>query len=574
MKKSTLRVAAVGAVVALFGTMSPLAAFAATTPPYDTTTDAPIYLMDGTDATGIAPDTQLDWNYGNGIVLTANPVPADLGDLSWATFAPVAGATNYIGFLSAPGSERTPTAWKQYSQFGGSTSGVVMPSVWPSYLGNGAPAAVKAAGGTYSMGIAFTDSPIVASTHVIKAYYTTINVDAGTGTWKFATPPAACTTVNSDIATTTTLEATPASLEAGQTTVLKATVAAAKALPASNVEFFEGTTSLGTVGLASGSATKTVTVATAGTHTYTAKYADNVVETAACPNKTTDTFKASTSADLSVTATVPDVQLPPNSPSENALNTSTANGATATYDAATHKATLTVPASATGKTVNTFVYSAPTFLGSLTVVGTTVTFDVSQLAAGDHKMVIVDANTGDVLAWATFTKTDAAIAPSISKTINADVANGTTPADGEFSIIDTSGSNTVNLTNPTLVNGASVVSGQLGTFKVTDLRVASKPGWDLKTDVTDFAKGSDTISKSALGIAPKQISNAGTGATAATLGTAQITGAASYPWNFASLAAAAFSGVTVYNADLVFTAPAGSPAGTYTSTLTLTLISK
>ena len=42
----------------------------------------------------------------------------------------------------------------------------------------------------------------------------------------------------------------------------------------------------------------------------------------------------------------------------------------------------------------------------------------------------------------------------------------------------------------------------------------------------------------------------------------------------AVLAAGGFSGVNTYNADLVFTAPAGSPAGTYTSTLTLTLISK
>lgn len=572
MKKSTLRVAAVGAVVALFGTMSPLAAFAATTPPYDTTTDAPIYLMDNSDATGIASGTQLDWNYGNGIVLTANPVPADLGDLSWATFAPVAGSTNYIGFLSAPGSERTPTAWKQYSQFGSSTSGVVLPSVWPSYLGNGAPAAVKAAGGTYSMGIAFTDSPVLGSTHVVKAYYTTINVDAGTGTWKFATPPPPCSTVNTDIVTTTTLAASATTVEAGGTTVLTASVAAAKALPASNVEFFEGTTSLGSLALASGSASKSVTVSTPGAHTYTAKYSDNVVETAACPNRTTDTFKASTSAGLTVTAPVPTV---PSAPTENALNTNTANGATASYDAATHKATLTVPSSATGKTVNTFVYSAPIFLGNLTVVGTTVTFDVSVLPAGTHKLAIVDPATGDVIAWASFTKSDAAIAPSVSKTINADVANGSgTPTDGEFSIIDTSGSNTVNLTNPTLVNGASVVSGKLGTFKVTDLRVASKPGWDLKTDVTDFAKGTDTISKSALGIAPQQVSNAGTGATAATLGTAQVSGSASYPWNFASLAAAKFSGVTVYNADLVFTAPAGSPAGTYTSTLTLTLISK
>jgi hypothetical protein len=34
-----------------------------------------------------------------------------------------------------------------------------------------------------------------------------------------------------------------------------------------------------------------------------------------------------------------------------------------------------------------------------------------------------------------------------------------------------------------------------------------------------------------------------------------------------------FSGVSTYDIDLVFTAPTGKPAGTYTSTLTLTLVS-
>ena len=58
---------------------------------------------------------------------------------------------------------------------------------------------------------------------------------------------------------------------------------------------------------------------------------------------------------------------------------------------------------------------------------------------------------------------------------------------------------TVNLTNPAVVNGKSVVSGTLGSFKVTDLRQVSKPGWNLQTSVTDFTKGTDTIAASALG---------------------------------------------------------------------------
>ncbi|HEY3339300.1 MAG TPA: Ig-like domain-containing protein [Propionicimonas sp.] len=561
MKKSVFRFAAVGAVAALIASIAPLSAQAATTPAYDTTTNGPVYLVNGTSYAQVTAGTQIDWNTAEGIVLSATPVPADLGDYSWAAFpAPTGTAVQYTSFLSPVGSERTPSAWKEWGDFSAINGGASLPSVWPGNFGFGTPAAVKAAGGTYSMGIAYTDSAIVASTNVVKAYYTTINVDAGTGTWTFASPPVAV--VTTDVPTTTTLAALPTSVEAGQSTVLTATVSASKTVTG-NVQFFEGAVQIGSGALASGTATKTVTVGTAGSHTYSAKFVENTVGT--------DKFLASTSGDVTVTATVAAVALPPNAPTESALNTNTAQGATASYDAVTHKATLTVDAGNNGKTVNAFVYSTPTYLGQLTVTGGTITVDVSTLALGVHKLAIVDPTSGDVLAWASFTKSDAAIVPTITKTINADVA-GQTLADGEFSLTNLSG-DTVNLTSPALVNGASVVSGQLGSFKVTDLRQASTPGWTLKTDVAQFAKGTDTIAASALGIAPVVVSQAGTGATAPTLGAAQVSGSASYPWNFATLAASKFSGVSTYNADLVFTAPASSPAGTYTSTLTLTLIS-
>jgi hypothetical protein len=395
----------------------------------------------------------------------------------------------------------------------------------------------------------------------------TVNIDAGVGTWKFSVPTVVV--APTDVATTTTIAAAPAAVDTGASTVLTATVAAAGKTVTGNVQFLEGTTVLGTASLSGGVATRTQTVATAGAHTYTAKYVGALVNL--------DNFLASTSATgVTVTATTPAVQLPPNAPSENVLNATTSNGATVVFteSATAAGAVLTVNASNNGKTVNTFVYSTtPVFLGQLVVSATgTITVDLSTLPAGTHKLAIVDPTTGDVLAWASFTKTTAAISPAISKTINADVATaGSVPTDGEFSIIDTSGSNTVSLTNPALVNGASVVSGKLGTFKVTDLRQVSKQGWDLKTTVAQFVKGTDTIDATALNITPAQVSNAGTGATAPVLGAAS---GGIYPWNFASLAVGKFSGVTVFNADLVFTAPAAKPAGTYTSTLTLTLISK
>ena len=580
MKKSLIRVASIGAVAALLATMAPGLAHAATVPAYDTTTDGTVYLMDNTNAVQYADSTQMDWNPANGVVLTAHAVPADLGDLSWATFAAPTGASvDYIPFLSLPGSERTPTAWKAWgdpSLLGG--VGALLPNVAPGVLAGGAPGAVKASGGTFSMGIAYTDSAIVASTHVVKAYYLTVNIDAGTGAWKFSVPVTTPVIVNTDVPTTTTLAALPNSVDVGGTTVLTATVSASKAVTG-NVEFYANgsSTKFASQAVAAGTASKTASVTLTGANTYSAKFVQNVVSTSAT---TTDTFLASTSNTVTVTGTVPSVPLPPNAPSENVLNTSSAHGATVVFteSATAAGAVLTVNSSNNGKTVDTFVYSTtPVFLGHLVVSATgTITVDLSTLPAGTHKLVIVDPTTGDVLGWASFTKTLAAISPSISKTINADVATaGSVPTDGEFSIIDTSGSTVVNLTNPALVNGASVVSGQLGTFKVTDLRQVSKQGWDLKTTVSQFVKGADSIENSALGITPLAVNvGQGTGATAPVLGSATVSGSAVYPWNFASLASGKFSGVSTFNADLVFTAPAAKPAGTYSGTLTLTLISK
>ncbi len=566
------RLLAAGIVTGLLATLAPVgAAHAATEPSYPSTSAAPVYLVDGIDNIQYAAGTELPWNAPLNAHIAPIPVPTTPEDYETVRMPYAATAEQAITFISTPGGESARSNWQAYGDLVAlNGQGVLLPNVNPSAQINGLPgqAAVKAAGGTYSLGVAYVKNNGLT---VVSAYFTTINVDAGTGTWKFATPAPACNTVNTDIATTTTLAADKTEAEQGQSTVLTATVSASKAVTG-NVEFYSGTTKIGTTALSGGTTSHTATVGVVGANTFSAKYVESVVETGACPAKTTDTFKASTSADVTITGILPAVAMPPMAPSDNALNANTAHGATASYNATTHAATLTVDAANNGTTFHTFVYSTATYLGDFAVAGGTITADVSMLDAGDHKMAITNT-AGDVVAWAMFTKTDAAIDPSFTKQINADVANAQTPADGEFSLTNLSGS-TVNLTNPALVNGQSVVSGELGNFKVTDLRQVSKPGWNLSTTVADFTKGTDTIGKSALGIAPKVVSQAGTGATAPTMGAAQVSGAAAYPWDFAELAASAYSGVSTYNADLVFTAPAGKPAGTYSSTLTLTLISK
>ncbi|WP_166790583.1 MULTISPECIES: hypothetical protein [unclassified Cryobacterium] len=129
---------------------------------------------------------------------------------------------------------------------------------------------------------------------------------------------------------------------------------------------------------------------------------------------------------------------------------------------------------------------------------------------------------------------------------------------------------------PSLVNNKSTTVGTLGAVTVNDGRVVSRNGWDLSANVANFVNSTDatsTISKVQLGLAPS-VTVAGTSATGVTAAAAQVAGSASYPAAFASGAAANTVGDSVLNAGLTFVAPQEKAAGTYTSTLTLTVVSK
>lgn len=525
------------------------------------------YLADANTYQDLAPGDPIPWD----TPVIAIPAPGDFEGKIYGESDPT--TTGIKTFWSQRGEEANPNLWNASATNGFPADGKYswMANVTPtSQIDAGferdpkGQAAIKAAGGEFSVGIAFTKYDHVAISDD-GLWFIHVNVQAGTGTWSYQLVEVDVPVELVDVETTTTLAVDPTSVEAGKTATLTASVSAIDKTVTGNVEFFKGSTSLGAVALAGGQATKTVIVGSVGEHGYTAKYKGATVGT--------DRFLTSDSAEVTVTGTPSEVPYPPAAPSESALNENTANGASATIDAA-DKVTMTVDASFNGKTVNVFAYSTPTFLGRATVTAGSVTVDASVLASGDHKLAITDPDTGDVLGWAAFTKATAAVSPSITKQINAEVA-ALEPSDGEFSLINLSG-DTVTLANPAIVNGQSVTSGELGSFKVTDLRQVSKPGWTLGTSVAQFklAGGTDTIENSALGIAPRVVSQAGTGATAPTLGDEQTAGSASYPWDFATLNAGAYSGVSTYDADLEFLAPVGKPAGTYQSTLTLTLVSK
>ena len=329
MKRATLLTAVAGAVAGLFTTMAPFAtnAFAATEPStFPASSNGVVYLVDALDNNPYAAGTQLAWDAdGLGVVLTST-AGAGVTRLPFAT-----GATTSIPFISAPGDERIITSWKAFGDpVALNGKGVFGPNVTPAgFLNTYSTNDVVAKGGTYSLGVAYTNSP----TNVVAAYYTTINVDAGAGTWKFATPVVAKTT-------TTVLTADKTSLDVGGTVALTATVTTEdSSAAAGSVEFFDGSTSLGSATVSGGTATKTVTVASGGTHLYKAIF-----------TPTSSAYASSTSSVVSVSAAK--------------LASATAIAANATSVAASGSVKLTATVTPTAATGSVQFYDGTAAVGS------------------------------------------------------------------------------------------------------------------------------------------------------------------------------------------------------------------
>ncbi|WP_025157860.1 hypothetical protein [Leifsonia aquatica] len=144
--------------------------------------------------------------------------------------------------------------------------------------------------------------------------------------------------------------------------------------------------------------------------------------------------------------------------------------------------------------------------------------------------------------------------------------------DGNLSLVVPAGAKAT-LGAASLVNGLSTSTGTLPAFTVDDQRVVSKPGWNLIASTTNFVNGADaskTIDAKQLGVKPTIATNPG-GVVA---GTEHVAGDATAFSGFASAPAGTGTGATSLSADLKLVAPSGTPAGTYASTMTLTLVSK
>lgn len=159
--------------------------------------------------------------------------------------------------------------------------------------------------------------------------------------------------------------------------------------------------------------------------------------------------------------------------------------------------------------------------------------------------------------------------PAGSQSGSVDIsAPATSGQDGALELSVPAGAKAT-LGTPTLVGGLSTSTGKLGSITVKDGRVVSTPGWNLTSSVAAFTLtgGTDTIDAKQLGVKPLVSSGPATPAAG------NVAGSVATSTDFAS-AAAGTSGTSVVDADLTFVAPAKAKAGTYTSKLTLTLVSK
>lgn len=144
------------------------------------------------------------------------------------------------------------------------------------------------------------------------------------------------------------------------------------------------------------------------------------------------------------------------------------------------------------------------------------------------------------------------------------------PQDGVLSLSVPSGAKATLGAAALNADGLSVSTGTLPTFQVKDERFASKPGWTVNTTVAAFTSGENTLAPSVLSIAP---SIAGTSTSTGVTKVTTLAGSTT-SGKFAEAAAGAGTGLTDLSAALTLTAPLGTPAGTYTSTLTVTAVSK
>jgi alpha-tubulin suppressor-like RCC1 family protein len=212
-------------------------------------------------------------------------------------------------------------------------------------------------------------SSLSAGVHTIQASYAgDANVSASNGTTSHTVNPAA---------TTTAVVSSASPTVSGQSVTFTATVSSAAGTPGGSIEFFDGSTSLGTATLSSGEATLSTSALTVGSHSVTAVYAG-----------TTD-FETSTSSALSQVV--------------NQGSTTTTLASSSNPSASGQSVTLTATVAAVGPAGGTpsgtvQFFDGATLLGTATLNSGEATLSTSGLTVGSHSVTAVYSGSGSFAA--------------------------------------------------------------------------------------------------------------------------------------------------------------------------------
>jgi hypothetical protein len=240
----------------------------------------------------------------------------------------------------------------------------------------------------------FTIASLAAGTHSITASY------AGDTTDGASTSNAVSVQVTAAPlqATATTLTATPTTAALGQAITLSAKVAptSGSSSPTGTVTFADGGTAIGSSTLAAETGTLAVSTLSAGTHSITASYAGNTVDSPSTSNTVSVQING---APLQATAT-----------------TLTATPATAVSGQTITLTANVAPTSGTSSPTGTVTFQdGSTAIGSSTLSAATGTLAVSTFSVGTHSLSAV--YTGDT-----------ANSPSTSKTVSVTITAAQAPS--------------------------------------------------------------------------------------------------------------------------------------------------
>lgn len=215
------------------------------------------------------------------------------------------------------------------------------------------------------------------------------------------------------------------------------------------------------------------------------------------------------------------------------------------------------------KTLNVGAYSTYTDLGTVTLdANGQGTVDASVFTDNTPHTLVLWESDGTLVGFSTFQMNYVSVL-SGSNPVTVDVTTSQ-----KFELIAPA-SGTIDLGDVRRNQTTAPVA--LGQFTVIDDR-DTKLGWDLNVSADDFVSGANTIPQAALGYTPVALGALPAGIT---FGNAKVAGQGAF--------GAAFSGAPgsstgelgqAFNLDLTFKSPVDAPTGTYTSTVSLDLVSK